>query len=406
MDIQLSSKRPRFIHNKWDALLPDDFKLRLDKRNYLCSLYITLPAATKAVYGGQKMARWQGVPHNNITVHLLRAAMAAAGCTLAIFLCNVLDLQNASSAGIITLLSLQSTKKETLLTALRRGWAFVMAVLIAFGCFSLLGYTLLAFCAYVLIFVFVCRIFALENAIAICSVLVAHFWLAKNMAWGLIWNETLLLFLGAGIGILLNLFLPRQIGTIRKGQQQVEEQFREILSQMAENIVTGIPGKELCSALSGCASEIENRLAALEQTLLQVRKHAEAVAENTLTVDARYYSQYSEMRKNQSTVLRRMQEDISRLRCIPEQAYPIAILLRETADSFHEYNNSELLLANVHALQEEFRESDLPKERAEFEARAMLFTLLSDIEYFLILKNDFSKSLTAEQKKLFWSEEQ
>jgi uncharacterized membrane protein YgaE (UPF0421/DUF939 family) len=352
------------------------------------------------------MARWQGIPHNNITSHLLRAAMAAAGCTLAIFLCNVLGLNNASSAGIITLLSLQNTKKETVFTALRRGWAFAMAVLIAFGCFSLLGYTLLAFGAYILIFVFVCRVFALENAIAICSVLVTHFWLSKNMAWVLIWNEALLLFLGAGIGILLNLFLPRQIGTIRKGQRQVEEQFRRILSQMAQNIVTGISGEEHYPANTTITEEIENRFAALEQTLLQVQKHAEAVAGNTLTMDARYYSQYSEMRNNQVNVLRRMQEDISRLRCIPEQAYPIAMLLEETAASFHEYNNSELLLDRVHALREDFRESDLPKERAEFEDRAMLFTLLADIEYFLILKNDFTKHLTVEQKKLFWSGEQ
>ncbi len=352
------------------------------------------------------MARWQKIIHHNITSHLLRAAMAAAGCLLAIFLCNVLDLNNASSAGIITLLSLQSTKKETLLTALRRGWAFVMAVLISLGCFSLLGYTLLAFGAYVLIFVLVCRLFALENAIAICSVLVTHFWLTQNMSWGLIWNEALLLFLGAGIGILLNLFLPRKIGTIRKGQRQVEEQFRRILSQMAEIIVDGISGEEMYPGNSKFSAEIEKQFAVLEQTLLQVHKNAEAVEGNTLTVDARYYSEYSEMRKNQANVLRRMQEDISRLDCIPEQAYPIAMLLRETAASFHEYNNSELLLVRVHALREDFRESSLPKERVEFEARAMLFTLLADIEYFLTLKNDFSKHLTVEQKKLFWSGEQ
>lgn len=348
------------------------------------------------------MACWKGFQQNNVHYHLLRAAMAAVGCMFAVFLCNALGLQNASSAGIITLLSLQSTKKETLLTALRRGWAFAMAVAIAFVCFSLLGYTLLAFGVYVLLFVFVCRLFALENAIAMCSVLIAHFWLAENMAWGLVWNEALLLLLGAGVGILLNLFLPRQIGAIRKGQRQVEEQFRRILLQMAENMAGAISGEEICPAYSAPASEAENMLVELEQTLLQVHQQAEAVAGNTLTVDARYYSQYIEMRKNQLAVLRRMQEDISRLRCIPKQAGPIAELLRKIATSFHEYNNSEALLAYLRALHEDFREDELPKERAEFEARAMLFALLGDMEYFLLLKNNFSKSITWEQKKLFW----
>lgn len=96
-----------------------------------------------------------------------------------------------------------------------------------------------------------------------------------------------------------------------------------------------------------------------------------------------------------------MQEHIFRLAALRSRAYPIAILLQEIAVSFHEYNNSKLLLAQVHALQENFRESSLPKEHDEFGARAMLFTLLGDIEYFLVLKNNFSKNLTVEQKSFF-----
>lgn len=97
-----------------------------------------------------------------------------------------------------------------------------------------------------------------------------------------------------------------------------------------------------------------------------------------------------------------MQEHIFRLGCIPEEeAYPIAILLQEIAVSFHEYNNSKLLLAQVYALQENFRESSLPKEHDEFGARAMLFTLLGDIEYFLILKKQFFKKPYRGAKKAF-----
>ena len=324
--------------------------------------------------------------------HLLKALKAAAGACLAVWVAMLLGLMYATSAGIITLLSLQDTKKETLLMAFKRLLSFLAAVLIAYVSFSLLGYTLPALGLYLFLFVLLCHIFSLQNAIAMCSVLITHFWAEQNMGMPLIRNEILLLLIGAGIGIVLNLFLPRDIPAIRDGQRQIEAVMRRVLERIAD-IITGDTQREI------------PELGELSNSLAGARNKTQRAMNNALLADLGYYMEYVDMRKNQYVVLKRMQALLHRLDTVPKQAYPIAALLRGIAASFHEYNNAAALLENTEQVRRYFREDVLPQTRDEFEARAVLFQLLNDIEYFLLLKNTFAQSLTQEQKKLFWSDE-
>lgn len=59
---------------------------------------------------------------------------------LSIFLASIFHLDFAVSAGIITILTIQPTKKETLQTAAGRFYAFIAALAISFISFTLLGY--------------------------------------------------------------------------------------------------------------------------------------------------------------------------------------------------------------------------------------------------------------------------
>ena len=58
---------------------------------------------------------------------------------VAIIAAMLLGLEYPASAGIITILSIQNTKKETLKTAANRGMAFVCALIIAYVCFHILS---------------------------------------------------------------------------------------------------------------------------------------------------------------------------------------------------------------------------------------------------------------------------
>ena len=320
---------------------------------------------------------------------VFNAIKAAAGCVLAIFLAQRLGLEYPASAGIILLLSLQDTKKETLRTAARRFLAFLAAVLFAFISFRLLGFTLWGLALYLLFFVFLCHAFTLQNAIAMCTVLVTHFWTEKSMSPALVFNEFLLVVLGAGIGILLNLFMSRKVGLIREKQREIEAVMRTVLEKMAK-------------AVTGEGPAVVPELPLLGESLALANQKAVLVMNNTLTQDMSYYADYIAMRKNQYIVLRRIQVNLERLKNPPEQAWPVAYFFREIAASFYESNNAEKLLAQSNEIRDSYREQPLPQTREEFEARAILFQILNDLEHFLLLKNTFAQKMTDEQKRLFW----
>lgn len=328
--------------------------------------------------------------NDNFTI--VRVLRITLGCSLSIAIAMSLDLQNNISAGIITLLSIQNTKKETITLALQRFVAFGVATAIAYGCFGLLRYNVWSFGAYMLIFTSFCYYFKLESVIAICSVLITHFWIQESMHPLFILNEFLILLIGAGIGVILNLFLSRKIGAITQVQEQIEDKMREILHKMAVIIESKVS-----------ENSISQEMETLEKTLDTALTKAYDTMNNTLTSDMRYYVQYVTLRRSQYTILQRIWQNLSNITWIPEQAHLLAEHFRNIAGSFQEYNNAIDLLMDWEHTKAIFRNDTLPKTREEFEVRAILFQVFNDIEHFLLLKKEFSESLTEKQKEEFWS---
>lgn len=80
--------------------------------------------------------------------HIVKAFKIALAAVLSILTANLLGLRYAVTAGIITVLSIQNTKRETLKTARNRALAFLCALILAFLCYSLLGFCVGAFIVY------------------------------------------------------------------------------------------------------------------------------------------------------------------------------------------------------------------------------------------------------------------
>ena len=140
---------------------------------------------------------------------LIKSLKIAAAAFAAIALAEELNLRYAATAGIVTVLSIQNTKRETLKSAGKRWLAFLCALLLSRACFSLMGYRLWAFGAYLFLFALLCFSAGWTEAIAMDSVLVSHFLTEQGMGLNLVANETMLLFIGTGAGIAVNLHLRR-----------------------------------------------------------------------------------------------------------------------------------------------------------------------------------------------------
>ncbi len=336
---------------------------------------------------------------------IIKIIKIAAGTSLSILIAEFFGLAYSASAGIITLLSIQDTKKETITVALKRILGFVIAVIIAFLLFTTLGYYPITFGVFVLVFVFVSYTLKIAEGISMCAVLTTHFLIEKNMKTDFILNEFLILFIGIIVGILLNLFMPKSLNKIKAQMNQVEEKIKRILLKLADSILAQEYQNQEEHHKDNTYIEtydVTYDLTELNDLLEAGLSSAYENMNNTLLVDTRYYIQYFTMRKNQHETLIHMKERINRLSLIPKQAKPIYEFVKKISSQLHEYNNAKTLLTELEEMLQNFKEEPNPKTREEFENRAVLLLFLYDVENFLIIKKNFVQNISEKQIKMFW----
>lgn len=321
----------------------------------------------------------------------LKIIKIALGSCIAIVLADSIGLKSSAAAGIITLLSIQNTKKETISVAGRRFLSFVVALFIAFVVFRILGNNPVSFGVFLLVFVAVCFICKLEDGISISAVLISHLLAEEAMSYAWIGNELLLLIIGVGIGIILNLYMPRKAAIIRLDQYQVEEEMKFILNKIAATLNTG--GKE---------KQGECRFKELEIHLEEALKRAYEFSGNTLWGDVRYYARYMGTRKTQCLILKRIVMLVNSIDDMPPQAKPMGIFIDAVVESFHESSNAVGMLKKLEGLRVYFKNEPLPVTRNEFENRALLLRILDEMENFLDIKRRFVSSLTQQEISDFW----
>ena len=275
--------------------------------------------------------------------------------------------------------------------AAKRIGAFLLATVLAYGLFQLFGYHVFSFGIFLLLFIAGCMSLRLQDAVSINAVLATHYLMEKNMSFSLIGNEALILLIGAGIGTLLNLYMPGKSREIRAMQYQLEEDLRTVLLRMSEYIK-----KEDKSDYTG------NCFDKLQTDIEDGKKQAFAYMNNTFFQESKYFIAYMNMREQQTVVLQDIYKKIINMRTVWPQTEQVSELLYETAVTFGESNNAKALLVTREELLSQMKDSKLPATRKEFEERALLYGILMDLEYFLQLKRAFADSLTKEQIGRYW----
>lgn len=297
---------------------------------------------------------------------------------LAILTAQLLNLDFAISAGIVAILSVQPTKKETLKTALARFYAFVVALIISFACYKILGFTTLAFFVYITIFILICQFFGWYSAMAMDSVLISHFITLKGFTFADVKNECLLFLIGVSFGIIANLFLHKKTDKIEMLKKEADDQIRQILHRMSKKILdldfsdyNGDCFKKLDKAI------IDAKIFALQNYNNQFRK-----ADH-------FDEQYIEMRERQKAVLFEVYKCIVELKTVPSTAQQVSAFFEKVSTEYEKNNDVLSLLEELKQIQKSMKEKPLPQNRAEFEDRAILFMILKRMEEFLCIKRDF-----------------
>ncbi|MED3954526.1 aromatic acid exporter family protein [Priestia aryabhattai] len=303
-----------------------------------------------------------------------RTIKTAVGTSLAIIIAQFFHLEFFVSAGIITILCIQNSKKKSLRSASDRFIACSLSILFSFIFFEGIAYHPLVIGLMLLLFIPVTVIFKVNAGIVTSSVILLHVYSKGNMTWGIVFNELGLIVIGIGVALLVNLYMPSLDQELRTYQQEIEENFRSMLKEIALYLRT--------NDSSWDGKEIADTVKILEKA----KSLAFRDVENHFVRGENYYYRYFKIREKQLEIIERTLPLITAIDLVVEQRYMIADFIEELSLSIHPGNTAKLFLAKLQRLREAFAEMPLPKTREEFEARADLLHVVKEIEQYLVIK--------------------
>ena len=318
----------------------------------------------------------------------LKIIKTGIGATSAIWLAQLIGLKYSVAAGIITILSIQNTRRESVLIALRRLGATVIALSLGSVVLNLLGFNAVSFGIYLILFIPLAVKAKVVEGIVPASVLVTHLLGEGYTSITLLGNELLLMIVGAGIALLVNMYMPNLEEDLIREKQKLEKNMFDIFIKMENALL--LDNKKL---------EIENELEALKSALVEGRTKATQYRNNTFMSGRSLYEKYFDMRYSQYQIMLYMYKHFERFYRVTPGAEKIARLTYEVALSVKGKIAVETLLLDLEALREAFKHSELPVTREEFENRAMLYQFLTDMEQFLDVKHLFKSSLSEREKE-------
>ena len=319
---------------------------------------------------------------------VFNAGKISLGCVLSMIAATVLGLKYSATAGLITILSIQQTKKETVITALKRLSAFFCAVVISVLCFSLMGYTTLAFGVYLFIFVMLCMILDWQIATVPISVLITHLLAEKNCDISILLNEFLIFVIGASVGTLINMHLHNDKQKMNSSREKLDNEIKAILERMSQRILTD----DKSDYNSDCFKKID-------KLLFEARQVAYENQNNKLIGAESYDMDYLKMRENQCSVLMEMYKSILKISVTPEQSKVISEFLKKTSSEYHEKNDVKKLISELEDIFADMRFQKMPESRTEFENRAVLYSLMLQIKDFLSIKYEFIEKREVQRSK-------
>ncbi|WP_318508484.1 aromatic acid exporter family protein [Bacillus sp. T3] len=306
-----------------------------------------------------------------------RTLKTAIGTALSIMLAQSIGLESYVSAGILTILCIQVTRKKSLRASWNRFLACLLAMLFATIFFEGIAYHPLVIGLLLIFFIPVVVSLKAQEGIVSSSVILLHIFAAGNVSLAIITNELGLIIIGIGVALIMNLYMPSVEPKLDVYQQQIEIRFRKIFMEIARYLRTNEldwDGKELTEV----AKLID------DAKILAFR-----VVENQLLKQENIYYHYFRIREKQFEIIERVLPTITTIQPMVMQREIIAHFIEELAEGINPGNRAYVYLEKLMSMKQEFENMDMPKTREEFEARAALLHFTNEMERYLIIKSTF-----------------
>lgn len=308
-----------------------------------------------------------------------RTLKTAIGTGCSIWLAQLLGLKFYVAAGIITILCIKPTKRQSLKAAGERLLACLVGLTSAVVFFELFGYHPWILSLVLLCMIPVCVKIKLADGIISSFVIVLHLYVLQDVSYSIVLNEIALIVIGIGFALLLNLYMPSMEKDLIKYQEEIEEHFKKIFTEFVNYLRYGKSdwdGKEIIETT---------------ELLKEAKFLASKEIENHLTYKESDFYTYFYMREKQFDIIVRLLPMISSLTDTNWQTKVIADFLDELKEAIHPGNTAEKFLDQLMEIREQLKETPLPKNHKEFEIRATLFHLVNEMERYLFIKKSFIK---------------
>ncbi|MFD2679612.1 aromatic acid exporter family protein [Bacillus seohaeanensis] len=316
-----------------------------------------------------------------------RTLKTGVGTAIAISLAEWLQLGNFVSAGIITILCIQNTKKKSVKAAWTRFLACVLAMVFSTVFFEFIAYHPFIIGLLLLFFIPTTVAVKAKEGIVTSIVIILHIYSAGNVTLPMLLNELGIIVVGIGIALIMNLYMPSVENKLVDYQEKVEENFHQIFCEIIKYLRTNDSnwdGKEITET---------------ERLLREAKSLAFKDVENHFLRNENLYYLYFKMRERQFDIIQRVLPIVTSISLTVEQGRRIADFMEELSENIHPGNTALLYLKKLYDMKVEFQEMELPKTREEFEARAALYQFVLEMEQYLLIKSSFKGIKKNEKNK-------
>ncbi len=317
-----------------------------------------------------------------------RTIKTALGTAVSILIAQQFGLDNFASAGILTILCIKVTKRESLRASWDRFLACVLAMPFSSLFFEGLGYHPIVIGIMLLFFIPTIVLLKANEGIVTSSVIILHIYMANNLSMDLFLNELGVIIIGIGVALIINSYMPSFDHKLKQYQTKIEENFKIIFCEMVIYLRTGE------SNWSG--KEITETAKLLEEA----KSYAFLEVENHFLREENDYFHYFKMREKQFEIIERVLPIVTSLTVTLPQGKMIADFLEELSENIQPGNTAHIYLRKLKEMNKEFENMELPKTREEFEVRAGFIQLGKEMNQYLIIKSNFKTSKWNKSRKI------
>lgn len=315
-----------------------------------------------------------------------RTLKTALGTALSIIIAQFFGFENFVSAGILTILCIQVTKKRSLQASWHRFIACIIAMAFSAVFFEGIAYHPVVIGLLLLFFIPTVVMFGAKEGVVSSSVIIMHLYSAGNVTGSLLFNELGIITIGIGVALIMNLYMPSVDYKLEHYQSEIEALFKKIFNEISKylrNNDSTWDGRELTE--TSILLEKAIGLAILD-------------VENNILRDENLYYQYFKIREKQFEIIERVLPSITSIPQHVAQANMVAEFIEDLGKGIHPGNTVVFYLEKLLRMRAEFENMELPKTREEFEARAALLHFVNEMEQFLLLKRSFKGMNTGKNK--------